>query len=197
MEIIPLPKINFTVPDFNITQEQQESIRSKLEVNYVANVDNEDFLLLNNYHIPLHTFVCIMYGNNKEGERETYYLRYLGIGQRKPKIRYLVQLYQTNQIMWVKDTHMLRREVFGFMDRTSMLRTTFLFDTNTNCLYRLQKLRYWLELPFIEESLSGLNQLVDRKTKRYQFISQKRKKVICCDLEKRLQNLLESLDGFN
>lgn len=126
-----------------------EKIVERLSNNYVSNIDYSVFLENNQYRILLDKYICIMYGNTEGNIRKIQFVQFLyAYFLSKSKISYHVHIYEHNYSLWVQDTLTLRKKFFHFIDKTSLLRTCFLYDPKTEEIYRLQELRYNIFLPY-------------------------------------------------
>lgn len=202
MEIFPIPE--------NLLSK----ICTRLSNNYVTNVDYSHFLIRNNYQILLNQFICIMYGNTEENVRKIEFVQFLeAYFVSKSKISYHVYLHSFQQARWVMDTLSLRKRIFGFTDKTSLLRTCFLYDPITDEIYRLQELRYNLQIltgvPYEEKMYKSITDYFVYTEKKLStkassvgeaspLISIERKKQIYQKMVNRLEHFSKTFEnGFN
>jgi hypothetical protein len=186
-------------------------IYERLSHNYVTNIDYYSFLQKNQYKILLDKYICVMYGNTDQNVRKIQFVHFInGFFVSKSKISYHVYIYEQNQFFWVQDTLTLRRKFFDFVDKTSLLRTCFLYDIETEEIYRLQELRYNLYLPFQtpkeERIYKNKEEFIvfcpSKKEKKneyeegtyYPIICEERKKQICKKMAQKLEQITKSIE---
>lgn len=121
---------------------------------YVRN--ESPHLLIERYQgkIPLSDFICFTYGTRCQQPGRVievlYFLAKTQIGNQMP---YQVALWDqttlTYHTFWVENTGVLRNDFLRFTKKTHLFRNTFLFDPQTESIYRLHELKPYLHLPFV------------------------------------------------
>lgn len=128
-----------------VGEEEREIAQETFAHYYVMNPKNDSFLARQGHQIVLSDFHCYCYGNKSDGQRHVRLFQF----QKKSEEGFYVYLQEENESIWVRDLVTLRRDVFGFVDQTSLFRSSFLYDPVEKKLFRLHYLHYFLY--FIEE----------------------------------------------
>jgi hypothetical protein len=128
--------------------EEQEIIQRVFTPYYVANPKNDSFLERVHYHVSLSHYHCYCYGNRVDGMRYVYRFQFLQWGEQG----FQIDIYEKQEVVWVRDLVSLRRDLFEFVDQTSLLRSSFLYDPVEKKMFRLHYLHYFLYLFHVEEN---------------------------------------------
>lgn len=156
--------------------EIRELAKESLSCLYVINPKDDSFLERHQYHIPLETFTLFTYGTLKNSIRAIHEFRILSYHSKEG---YQVQFFsneenQWQEPFWVKDFNALRKQYFCYQDQTSLLRSTFAYDSVEKQFFRLYLLRYYITVPIKNSSL------------RHPYVSLEKKKVILKEKTKAL-----------
>lgn len=118
-----------------------EEVCVLLEFLYIKNIPFRPFVEANNKQINLSSFPCYTIGNH-DNDRVIIPIRFISFYRYHGRNMYQLEFFGTTK--WVKDTRCLRSQFFRFSDKTSFLRSTFLYDEKEKCVYRIHRL-----LPFL------------------------------------------------
>lgn len=129
------------------TDEEAEVVQNSFSNYYVFNPKNDGFLLRFHYQVKLNQYHCYCYGNTKEGVRCIHRFQFVCMHT----VGYDVYLEQEKKVVYVRDLISLRRDFFHFVDRTSLFRSSFLYDPEEKKMFRLHYLHYYLYLPTVEQ----------------------------------------------
>lgn len=146
---------------------------------YVLNPNNDLFLERHQFRIQLEGYHCYCYGNTSEGIRGLCRFQFMSI----EKGGYHVYVEEEQKVVYVKDLISLRRDYFHFVDRTSLLRSSFLYDPVEKKFFRLHCLHLFLYLPSLHS------------TRWVGFVSKKKKNQILRKVELQYQKIQKSLWG--
>lgn len=130
-------------------------ITSRLTEAYIANADPQALLIRHNYQIPLNEYLCCCYGlkNNTLNERTIEWFYIKGKHGLKKKCAFFIDYYDQEinsyKEFWVNDGESLRRNIFGFQEKTQLFRVTFLIDPISREIYRLYNIQDYLCLPIL------------------------------------------------
>lgn len=179
------------------------NIFNRLTFFYISNEDVTPLLLAENYHIQLENYILFSYGQTldsdgkkvrsiqifqfvAESESGGYFIKqYFLPTDLTPEKIYL----QSSDIIWVPDWHYIRTNIFHFIDKTSLFRSTFLFHSDLNSIFRLHKLLNFLSLRFIYD--------IEGKESRKSLVKIEKKKQFLLKLEKQIDTIRKSLEIEN
>ena len=162
-----------------VSDKEQGLIEEVFSHYYVMNHSNDLFLERVNYRVCLEQYNCYCYGNKAGdlGRRTIRLFQILGVGEKG----FHIYLHEEEKSIWVSDLVSLRRDIFCFEDQTSLLRSTFLYDSVENKIFRLHLLHFFLYL-------------IDEKKQEYVgMVSVEKKKQILRKLELQKEKLEKSI----
>jgi hypothetical protein len=163
------------------TTEEQNVIASSFSNYYVFNPSNDQFLERHHFCVQLNQFHCYCYGNTKDGVRCIQFFQFVHIYPEGGG--YDVYVEKEKRIVYVRDLISLRRDFFEFIDRTSLFRSSFLYDPEEKKLFRLHYLHLYLYLPTRSEG------------EWIGFIKLEKKKQILKKLKSQYQKIQKSIEG--